>query len=140
GLIDGGVHLYHLTAGFEDVESAALFPSGPYVRLRVNNAQLGGLQFEPATTVSALRSFYGKEVEGAAAGLIPGEAYEQWVSLETPSPRLAGEDPDDAAYPFHRCLRILDLFLRAHNLAFKSAQVYPLSTEEIGHVDRKSVV
>src|SRR6202011_1797698 len=134
GLMDGGVHEYQLTAPFEDPASNALFPTGPFVRIRIHNAMLGGLQFEPVTTESALKALYGKDVANAVAGLIPGEAYEQWVSLETPSPRLRGENPDDAAYHFHRCLSVLDLFLRSHNLAFRNVQVYPTSTEEMGYV------
>lgn len=132
GLSDGGTHKLDLIGDYMSDESEATFPGPPYVQVRICNLPTGGLQLEPATSEQAIRSLYGTELGGLAGQV--GESYDQWVSLETPSPRLSIDSPKDAAYPFHRCLRVLDLFLRSHNLAFRDPHVHPLASQELSPV------
>jgi hypothetical protein len=130
-LTDGGLHKLELLGDFANPAEAGLFPGRPFVQIRIHNAPTSGLQFEPVTTAQALQSLYGAQLPD----LEPvGEAYEQWVSLETPSPRLTGESTDDPAYAFHRCLGVLDLFLRSHNMVFHDPHVYPIATQELSRV------
>ncbi len=77
---------------------------------------------------------YGVELPSSQVDALPGLAYEQWISMETPSARLSLEKVEDAAYPFHRCVGVLGFFLRSHNFVFHDPHVYPVSTQELGNV------
>ena len=131
-LPDGYEHKIELLADYLDSNEAALFPGRPFVRIRIHNASTEGLQMEPATTHAALQALYG-EVDLPEHGPF-GDAYEQWVSLETPSPLLQSERGDDPPYMFHRALSVFDLLLRSHNLVFRDAHVYPIATQDLGFV------
>ncbi len=133
-LSDRGIHRFDLVDTYADAEEAKLFTGPPFVQIRVCNLETGGLQIESPTTASALNALYGVELPSSDFEAIPGLAYEQWVSMKTPSPRLSAENREDAGYAFHRCLRVLDLFLRSHNLVFHDPHVYPVSTQELGNV------
>lgn len=118
---------------FSSPEDAAVFGEQPWVRVRLHNHPFEGIDAWPNDASDVLRDLYGVGVERPDS--LPlwaaGEAYEQWVSLETPSGRLVGENEDDQAYHFHRCLRYLDVFVQSHMLAFRDSRVHPISTPEL---------
>jgi hypothetical protein len=61
-------------------------------------------------------------------------AYEQWVTMETPNVRLDNEEPLDGLFAFHRCLEVLSDFLRAHYFVYNDTRVRPVSLQDVGTV------
>jgi hypothetical protein len=132
-LEDNSWHAIVLTSEYVDKELAdSLFPGPAYVRIRVCNQPLTSHSIYAITTGDALGRLYG--YEGEIPSWSPEGAYDQWISLETPSLRLTGDGDEDHAYHFHRCLGILDLWLRSHNIMFREPQVYPVSAHDLDPV------
>lgn len=136
GLLDGGAYQMVLTDTWADSDDIAHFGNAPIVRIRLHNEVTDGLELWPERAGNALRSFYG-DLESLPETddwpPIP-EAYEQWVTLETPSGRLKIEPPEDAAYAFHRAFRVLNWFLMALDLGVDDWRIRAVSTREIGAV------
>ena len=129
-LADGRFHRYFLNTHYEDPDLAEkLFPGPPWVQIRVRNEPYPEHSIYPPTTANAIKSLYQASIE--QPHFHPDGYYEQWVSLETPSLRVAGESSTDQAYHFHRCLRALDIFLRCHNLIFRDPHVYPVTAFDL---------
>jgi len=136
GIEDSGQTDLILEGSWADPDDIAHFGKTPIVRLRQHNEPTDGIGFSLTRASNALQEFFGdldesiKEVQFAP---IPG-AYEQWVTLETPSARLASEDPDDGAYAFHRALLSLNTFLTGLDLAVSDIRISSVSTTEIGPI------
>ncbi len=125
-LPSGSEYKYELTTTYADPQAAATaFPGQPWVRIRIYNQAMP----RPSRVRPAVRELYHQDVD--IDDWLPDGAYMQWISLETPTLLLSDEPPDDGAFAFHRCLGVLDLFLRAHNLAFRDRVVYPISTKNL---------
>jgi hypothetical protein len=138
GLVDGGV-LTSAQQGvrFADPNDIAHFGDVPYVRIRICNVDTEGFDIYPSELDDALGKLYRRDPAGEPLGPKWGHGlgtYEQWVSLETPGGRTEDDTPGDLAYAFHRCLRTLDHFLRAHQVAFKDVRVHPVTTQELGPI------
>lgn len=118
---------------YDDADDAAVFGEHPWVRIRLHNHRVDGLEVWPSESGSVLESFYQVRIDRPDELPAWGadEAYEQWVSLETPSGRLRGEAESDQAYHFHRCLTSLDVFIQSHLLALGDSQVHRISTPEL---------
>jgi hypothetical protein len=119
-----------------DPNDIAHFGRTPVVRVRLHNEPTNGSELWPERAGNALRSFYGQldsvpELDDWPP--IP-EAYEQWVTLETPSGRLQTEAIDDPAYAFHRALGALNWFLTALDMALGDLSIRAISTRELGGV------
>lgn len=129
-LADERFHRLLLNAQYEDPDLAEkLFPGPPWVQIRVKNQPYPEHSIYPPTTAAAIKSLYQASIEQPQ--FHPEGYYEQWVSLETPSLRVAGEGSTDHAYHFHRCLRALDIFLRCHDLIFRDPHVYPVTAFDL---------
>ncbi len=137
GLQDGGEHIFSVRDDWANSDDAGHFGMTPMVRMRLHNQSTDGREIWPQHAPDALRRLYGEEVENLSAienwEPIP-DFYEQWVTLETPSGRLASESPDDTAYAFHRCLGMLNTFLTVLELAETDRRLSSVSTHEIGPI------
>jgi hypothetical protein len=120
-----------------DPDDVAQFGEYPQVRLRVHNEPTPTRQLWTTTMERALASFYGdlSTVTGPDFELLERPDYEQWISLETSSGRLASEaDSNDPNYAFHRCMNALNAFLTALDLISKDARITSVSTRELGGI------
>jgi hypothetical protein len=136
GLEDIGEHVIALPDDWADPDDVANFGKTPIVRFRLHNQATDGMALWPIHAPDALQAFYGNSdhlpsIEDFAP--IP-DSYEQWVTIETPSGRLASESPDDTAYAFHRGLEVLNTFLTVLELAESDRRISRVSTHEIGAV------
>jgi hypothetical protein len=139
GLPDQSDRLLRVLGDWAD-PSAADDYGAPYVRIRLHNEPIDGLDLFPSKAHKVIEAFYGEQ----PAELFPalplygaGIAYEQWVTMETPGSRLASEpieegDGDTGPYAFHRCLRALNAFLAAHVTVFKEPSVRPIDPHALG--------
>ncbi len=116
---------------YQNPKDGQRFGAPPFVRLRLFNAAIPDRKFSPANTPAAVQRFYGTDYELGPSDDGDPYLYEQWVSLETPAVLLVGEDPNDGAYAFHRCLSALDVYLRAFALARNDNLVRPISSREL---------
>jgi hypothetical protein len=134
-LPDASEFTINLEATFADPADSEAFGEQTWVRIRLLNRLTGGIEVWGSDSVDVLRGFYGTEEEVPPLPLWQaGLAYDQWISLETPSGRLAGESEKDGAYHFHRCLRSLNLFLQAHLLVFRDSRVHQVTTPELSPI------
>src|SRR5262249_15710222 len=134
GLEDKGHQDLFLNERWADDDNIAHFGATPAVRIRVVNQETDGLDMWPSRAAEVIARFFGdgddRHVEFTP---LPG-AYEQWITLETPSGMLSSEDPEDGGYAFHRALRVFDLFLTALDLTVSDPRVSSVSTHELGPV------
>jgi hypothetical protein len=137
GLQDGGAHVLAVRDDWADPDDTGHFGKTPIVRIRLHNHPTDGMELWPPHAPDALRSFYGEELDNLPSSEnfapIP-DSYEQWVTIETPSGRLASESSEDAAYAFHRGLNVLNTLLTALDLAETDRRISRVSTHEIGPV------
>ncbi len=134
GLDDSVPITLPLNTRYLDPNDTAHFGPQPYVRVRICNAPFKGHQMFPATTAEAIARLYGQSEAGSWVDLPhwgEGHAYEQWVSLETPSGRLQLEQNDGPPYAFHRCLVALNVLLHAHYLAFREIEIFPIAPNDL---------
>jgi len=110
-----------LTQGYSEVESQT------YVTFKLYRVHTGGERYVPENLNIAAWHFYGQDIplEHPDRRFAPDQAYELWVSAETPLRRLPGE-PDIPARTLERCLRAVDVLLRAYRLATRDPSVHPL--------------
>jgi hypothetical protein len=136
GITDAGYQDVAFRGSWANPDDIAHFGKTPIVRLRLHNEPTDGTEFLPKLAGNALRGFYG-DAEGLPGTEefppVPG-AYEQWVTLETPSARLASEDPEDGAYAFHRSLEALNLVLYSMELSMTDLKISTVSTREVGAI------
>jgi len=128
GIADGLDHEISVWADYLDDGAAAVFGKDPFVRLRIFNAPIADRMFWPVNMPRAIEYFYEGDIGPADDD---NQLYEQWVSLETPAALLAGENPADGGYAFHRSLGVLNIFLQAFSLARGAEQVRPVSAREL---------
>ncbi len=119
-------------------EVPAADDSPPFVRLRFWNAPTSGMVVWPPLLKQALRTFYGVEID-IAGDSVPkwGEnedPIEQWVTMETPSRRLVGDDADDKGFAFHRSLYFLNVFLRGFAMSYPSSPARPVTPNDLSFV------
>ncbi len=107
------------------------FGSATFVNIRIFNAPLADDLFWPANMPVAIRHFYGGDIGPPPAKDQKRTLLEQWVTLETPGALLDGENPEDAAYTFHRCLRVLNGFLQALGLSRSDDRLRSVSAREL---------
>ena len=110
-----------LAQGYSQAESQT------YVTFKLHRIPTGGERYFPENLNSAARHFYDDDIPLGDPDLrfAPDQAYELWVSAETPLRRLPGE-PDIPARTLERCLRASDVLLRSYRLATRDPSVYPL--------------
>jgi hypothetical protein len=136
GLKDEGYHDISCFDSWADPDDVAHFGMTPIIRIRLFNQSTSGLELWPPHAPEALRHFYGDLDDPPSLETfkpIPG-AYEQWVTIETPSGRMESESEYDRAYAFHRGLDALNNLLRALELAESDKRISSVSTHEIGSV------
>jgi hypothetical protein len=128
GIADSLDHRISIDIPFVDTTDNEHFGAA-YVNIRIFNAPLPDEKFWPTNMPRAVEHFYDGDI-----GPAPSEGtflYEQWITLETPGGLLEAENPSDPGYAFHRCLRILNLFLQAFALARADDSVRPISAREL---------
>jgi hypothetical protein len=136
GLADDGVHTLVMQSKWVDGDDSANFGPVPFVRIRLHNQVLDGNEWLPKHAGSALQHLYGCEGDNPLEEWPPiADAYEQWITMETPSGRIESDKADDPAYAFHRSLLCLNQVLAALALAFtEDIRIRPISTLEMGPV------
>jgi len=123
------VHSLELAgAEFVDPEDAHNVGRRPYVNIRIFNASLLDEMFWPANMGEAIRFFYNGDI---GSSTLRRTLFEQWISLETPVAPLQGENPNDPAHRFHRCLMTFNLFLQALGLSRHDDMIRQISTREL---------
>lgn len=101
---------------FVDPSAASVFGSHPIVRIRVFTAEIPGIPMRTPGADRALKRFYNYDLSPEQEDRFAAEEIadcEQWVTLETPGAIAVGEDASDKGYAFHRCLRLVNLFIHA---------------------------
>jgi len=98
-----------------------------HVEFRLFRQATKGDRFFPKSIQSAAERLYGTDLPLADpdARFLPDEAYELWVSAETPIRRLPDE-PDVPGSTLERCLRALDVLIRSYRLVTRDHAVYPV--------------
>lgn len=101
--------------------------SQTHVTFKLFRMPTGGERYFPKNLNVAARHFYGRDIPLGEPDLrfAPDQAYELWISAETPLRKLPGE-PDIPARTLERCFRAVDVLLRAYRLATRDPSVYPL--------------
>jgi hypothetical protein len=131
GFDDSFNHRIEWPAQYVNSGDQLIFGTAAFVNIRIFNAPLGDDLFWPVNMPGAVHHFY-----GGVIGPPPTEEHrrsllEQWVTLETPSALLHGENPSDAAYAFHRCLGVLNGFLQALGLSRSDDRLRSISAREL---------
>lgn len=136
GLADGGFHTLVFDSKWVDHNDIANFGAPPFVRIRLHNQTLDGDEWLPKHVGPAIEHLYGYSGDDPLESWPPiANAYEQWVTIETPSGRIESDNPDDPAYAFHRGLLCLNRFLTGLELAFTAdIRIRPISTLELGPI------
>ena len=121
-----------------DSKAASVFGEKPFVAMRFSNIPIPAPKPYSERGNEVLKEHFGfileeKEPEDNEDSH-SGDAYEQWVSLETPNVRLEGEEPHDELFAFHRCLEVLSDFLRVHYFTYNDTRVRPIDIKDIGAV------
>ena len=97
------------------------------VDFRLLRLRTGGERYFPAMLTDAARTLYeiDLELDEPDALYASHDAYETWVSAETPL-RYGPGEPDYPARTLERCLRALCLLLTAYRLATRDQNVFPV--------------
>lgn len=131
---DGLAHTFLLSLPFTDPEALEHFSAGPFVTIRFYEQARPGLPMWPLGTHAAIKHFYQAQLNGD-----PDERWgadivierDQWITLETPHTPVVGEEPEaDRGYAFHRCMRVLDLFMQAMLIITKDERMRPISAHD----------
>jgi hypothetical protein len=107
------IRFYH---PFVDSRAASAFGPYPSVNIRVFTLKTAGVPMRSSGAARALKQFYGYDLPDGLPDRFAEDKlahYEQWVSLETQGAIATGENVDDKAYTFHRCLGFFNLFIQA---------------------------
>lgn len=136
GLPDGFAISIPVAASWRDPSSAGIFASNQcWVSVKLHNLPSAGMPLVSTDIANAAFEFFYQQrpLPGGMAPEWPNEnAYEQWVSLETPSDALDGERTDtDPAYAFHRSLSVLNAFLLAHLVGFEHTVSRTVTTQDL---------
>jgi hypothetical protein len=131
GFDDSFNHRIEWPGQYVEYADQRIFGSTPFVNIRIFNAPLADDLFWPANMPVAIRHFYGGDIGPPPAEDQMRTLLEQWVTLETPGALLDGENPDDAAYAFHRCLGVLNGFLQALGLSRSDDRLRSVSAREL---------
>jgi hypothetical protein len=114
---------------------ARSFGDQAVVGIRICNVPISSNDPWPLHAGKALNKLYRFNLPDEFNKQIPSDnAYEQWISLETPNVRLDTEDPQDEGFAFHRCLTVLNRFLQAHYMTYHDVRVRTITTRSIGAV------
>jgi hypothetical protein len=107
-------------------------PETTSVDFRLVRIMTGGERYVPEHLNEAASQLYGSRIpfEDPDARYAPDEAYELWVSAETPLRRLRDE-PDYPARTLERCLRALRLLLAAYRLVTRDGTTYPIGPASV---------
>jgi hypothetical protein len=97
------------------------------VDFRLLRLRTGGERYFPAMLTDAARTLNETDLDldEPDALYAPHDAYETWVSAETPL-RYGPGEPDYPARTLERCLRALWLLLTAYRLATRDQNVFPV--------------
>lgn len=110
-----------------DADDAEVATTPIEVRIRLLRLKTGGERYFPERLGAAAAGFYDTELDldDPDAVHAPDEAYETWVSAETPL-RRAQSEPDYPARTLERCMSGLRLMLTAYRLAIRDQNVFPV--------------
>jgi hypothetical protein len=102
-------------------------PESTLVEFRIARIMTGGDRYVPEHLNEAAAHLYGSRIpfEDPDARYAQDEAYELWISAETPLRRMTGE-PDYPARTLERCLRALRSLLTAYRLVTRDTTTYPI--------------
>jgi hypothetical protein len=132
GFDDSLGHMIGMTSDYANPTDREVFKQIPFVNIRIFSINMPALDLIGANVNNVIGHFYN------ANGILPSdqgdsnfEGFEQWVTLETQATLLAGEDPADKAYAFHRCLRTLNHFLMALAIASGDIRIRTLDSHEL---------
>jgi hypothetical protein len=97
------------------------------VRFRLLRLKTGGERYFPTRLSAAAVGLYNTELDlgDPDALYAPDEAYETWVSAETPL-RRARSEPEYPARTLERCVGALRVMLTGYRLATRDQNVYPV--------------
>jgi len=134
GLADGGSYVFGVPGQWMTPDASDTFGDTAFVVIRLCNVTAPRGPWLPhAGEVLAKLYQLDSAPEVSELGQ-DDEAYEQWITLETPDARLDSDDSRDDGFTFHRCLEVLNRFLRAHYTIFRDTRVRPITTRDVGPV------
>jgi hypothetical protein len=135
GISEDTVFTVQPFGAWADNSTAAKFGEEPWVIMRFCNVNISDYSHYPQLAHTVMEKHYGYTMseDDVVFGSI-SNAYEQWVSLETPNIRLDTESRNDHAFAFHCCLEALSNFLRAHYFVYRDNRVRSITTHDIGTV------
>jgi hypothetical protein len=135
GLKDDGFFFFGVDGEWTNHDAAGKFGDQAVVGIRICNVPISSNDPWPQHANDVLHKLYHFDSPDESSGRAPGDnAYEQWVSLETPNVRLDTEDQRDEGFAFHRCLAVLNRFLQAHHMTYHDVRVRTVTTRNVGAV------
>ena len=134
GLAEGGSYFIGAAGHWLDPDSAQIFGKQTLVVIKLCNADKTTGDPWPRRASEILKKLYDYDLPPIDEAAGSGQAYEQWVTLETPDARLDTDDPRDEGFTFHRCLEVLSRYLRAHYHVFRDIRVRAITTHDLGPV------
>jgi hypothetical protein len=135
GLKDDGFYFFGVEGAWADHDAAQKFGEQAVVGIRICNMPIGSNDPWPVHAGEVLNKLYHFDLPDEFNRQVPSDnAYEQWISLDTPNVRLDTEDQRDEGFAFHRCLVVLNRFLQAHYMTYHDVRVRTVTTRNIGAV------
>jgi hypothetical protein len=135
GLKDEGYYYFGVDGNWKDNNAVEKFGEQAAVGIRICNISVSSNDPWPQHAGEVLSKLYHFDLPDGLDDQVPSDdAYEQWVSLETPNVQLDTEDHRDEGFAFHRCLAVLNRFLQAHYMTYRDVRVRTLTTRNVGAV------
>jgi hypothetical protein len=135
GIPDDLGHIIVFDTPYVDPEDTARYGERATVDIRVFTLETAGVPLWPIGTHEALSRFYGYKLEGDPHTRHSEDSLveqDQWVTLETPSALMAGDDATaDPAYAFHRCLIAFNLFLEGVLVTTQDIRIRPITSYDL---------